>query len=603
MFDKIPSPPKDVMAERQQLTRASRLHWIHWVVVSFSLLLTITAWYFSQKQLREKVELQFLREAEQVVALVTERMQKYEDGLWGGVSAIQTHGGDINYSDWKIFAHSLRIEEKYPGINGIGVIHHVPNAYLNKYLTWQHLERPAYRIYPPHDEPENWPISYIEPVDINARAVGLDMAHETNRYQAAKKARDTGKAQITGPIILVQDSKKSPGFLFFAPFYKGGRYETLEERQQHIRGLVYAPFVVSNLMQGTLERQNRHVVIQISDGDDVLFDEHSENEADFDPNPMFSKTYSVDLYGRTWEFHINSSDEFKAMNASSQPFVILFGGLFIDGLLLALFIFISRSNRHAIAFADRMNRELQTKTKVLQETNKELEKFAYVASHDLQEPLRKILMFGDRLNAMYLEELDQKGQDYLNRIMASSKRLKMLIQDLLTLSRVNKSRDKFMPVDLTEIAQEVVFDLDSRIVETSGRVEVEPLASIPADPVQIHQLLQNLIGNALKFHREDVAPVVKVYGSYKTLEVSNGTGNRQVYELCVEDNGIGFAANLAERIFEPFERLHGRSNYEGTGMGTTICKKIVQRHGGTIKAQGVPNQGACFTVMLPVNTS
>ena len=183
---------------------------------------------------------------------------------------------------------TLSIDVKYPGINGIGVIHYIDQERLPSYLTEQRRDRPDYSIHPAHNVGEYWPITYIEPLSSNAAAVGLDMAHETNRYSAARKARDTGQAQLTWPIVLVQDAEKTPGFLFYAPFYEGGRYDTIKERRKHFVGLVYAPFVIKKLVQGTLQKSKRHVGIQILDGNDTLYDEHVSSEVDYDPDPLFN---------------------------------------------------------------------------------------------------------------------------------------------------------------------------------------------------------------------------------------------------------------------------------------------------------------------------
>ena len=224
------SNPVPLDLDREKLIEAGRLHWFHWLVIALSLVLTFGAWYFAQSQVDEKVEAQFQREAAQSVELISERMQKYEDALWGGVGAIQAQGGDINHTDWLTFSETLSLVVKYPGINGIGVIHSVQPEQLPGYLEEQRRLRPDYAIHPAHGESEYLPITYIEPVATNQKAVGLDMAHEANRYNAAKKARDTGTAQITGPITLVQDAQKTPGFVL----------RTLL-RRRHIRGRGRAP--------------------------------------------------------------------------------------------------------------------------------------------------------------------------------------------------------------------------------------------------------------------------------------------------------------------------------------------------------------------------
>ena len=219
----IESSLSPLAPDREQFIKAGRLHWFHWLVIALSLVLTFGAWYFTQSQVDEKVEALFQREAVQSVELISERMQKYEDALWGGVGAIQAQGGGINHTDWLTFSETLSLVVKYPGINGIGVIRSVQPEQLAGYLEEQRRLRPDYAIHPAHGENEYLPITYIEPVATNRKAIGLDMAHETNRYTAAKKARDTGTAQITGPITLVQDTQKTPGFLFYAPYTKAAR--------------------------------------------------------------------------------------------------------------------------------------------------------------------------------------------------------------------------------------------------------------------------------------------------------------------------------------------------------------------------------------------
>ncbi len=225
----------------------------------------------------------------------------------------------------------------------------------------------------------------------------------------------------------------------------------------------------------------------------------------------------------------------------------------------------------------------------LARSNAELEEFAYVASHDLQEPLRKITAFGGRLQSKYGAELGERGQDYITRMTGAAHRMQTLIEDLLTYSRVTTKAQPHVRVDLDQVVREVLGDLETRIEELNGTVTLESLPSIDADPVQMRQLFQNLIGNALKFHQADVPPTVTVAS---TLD---GGG---AVEMTVTDNGIGFEAEHAERIFGTFQRLHGRSAYEGTGIGLSVCRKIVQQHHGWITASSQPGQGTTFTFAL-----
>jgi len=234
-------------------------------------------------------------------------------------------------------------------------------------------------------------------------------------------------------------------------------------------------------------------------------------------------------------------------------------------------------------------------TNKLERANRELSEFAYVASHDLQEPLRKIQAFTDRLNKRLTDEQDEKTIDYLQRINAAAKRMSKLIEDLLLLSRLDSQARPYEEIDLARVAGEVLSDLESTIDLHDGRVEVKMQGSIFADPSQIRALLQNLIGNALKFHVPGQQPVVKVSGA------PDDTQNR--YVILVEDNGIGIVEEHRQRIFAPFARLHSRDVFEGTGIGLAVCKKVVDRHGGSINVEGSKLGGCRFVVNLPITQS
>jgi PAS domain S-box-containing protein len=238
---------------------------------------------------------------------------------------------------------------------------------------------------------------------------------------------------------------------------------------------------------------------------------------------------------------------------------------------------------------------LARKADELARSNAELEQFAFVASHDLQEPLRKIQAFGDRLKMKCAAVVPEEGRDYLERMQNAAARMQTLIYDLLMFSRVISRTEPFEAVDLKRVAQEVIGDLELRIEKTGGRVEVGELPTIEADASQMRQLLLNLLGNALKFHAPDQAPVVRVAG--RRLESAEGPAR---CELTVADNGIGFDEKYLDRIFVVFQRLHGRQEYEGTGIGLAVCRRITERHGGTITARSTPGKGATFIVTLPV---
>ena len=230
----------------------------------------------------------------------------------------------------------------------------------------------------------------------------------------------------------------------------------------------------------------------------------------------------------------------------------------------------------------------------LARSNAELEQFAYVASHDLQEPLRKIQAFGDRLKTKYEAGLGPEGIDYLTRMQNAAARMQVLIQDLLSLSRVTSNPKPFTPVNLDDVIRTVVSDLEMRIQDANGRVEIGSLPVILGDRGQMAQLFQNLIGNGLKFRKPGENPLVKVQSRLQMLP-SGAAG----WQISVEDNGIGFDEKYRDRIFQIFQRLHGRNEYEGTGIGLAICRKIVDRHNGSITANSPAGQGAQFIITMP----
>ncbi len=235
--------------------------------------------------------------------------------------------------------------------------------------------------------------------------------------------------------------------------------------------------------------------------------------------------------------------------------------------------------------------ELALRTNKLEASNRELQQFSYIASHDLQEPLRKITAFGDRLVAHAGESLDEKSKDYLHRMQSAAIRMKQLIEDLLNYSRVTTKAHPFEAVSLEKLIEEIREILEFRIAETGGQIEIDgKLPEVYGDRSQLQQLIQNLLANALKYHQQDLPPKIIISGCKLAGSLA---------EIKITDNGIGFNEKYLDRIFIPFQRLHTRDEYEGTGIGLAISQKIVQRHGGIITAKSQPGAGSTFIMTLP----
>lgn len=248
------------------------------------------------------------------------------------------------------------------------------------------------------------------------------------------------------------------------------------------------------------------------------------------------------------------------------------------------------------------NDRLQLSVYNLRNRNRDLEAFAYVSSHDLQEPLRKIQMFSDRIAERESQHLSENGQRDLNRIFVSAQRMRTLIEDLLAFSRTSADDAKFEYIGLRPLLDEALDNLSDKIAATETLVIADDLCTAKIIPFQIRQLFQNLLENAIKFSAENNSPVIHI-GTRKLLgnilEIQGLIKDKAYHEISFSDNGIGFKPDYNERIFEVFQRLHGRSEYKGTGIGLAIVKKIAENHGGTITAEGSLGKGATFRLYLP----
>ena len=252
---------------------------------------------------------------------------------------------------------------------------------------------------------------------------------------------------------------------------------------------------------------------------------------------------------------------------------------------------LSISNRQLRNYSVQLEERVEERTQELKRSNKELMDFAVVASHDLQEPLRKVVMFGDRLEERIPKE-ETKGRDYLDRLRKSARRMQGFIEALLKLSSVSSGAKPFERVDMHQLTLDVIDDLEARITHSKAQVKIDKqkLPTLEADATQMRQLIQNLVSNALKYHHKDVYPIV---------EITSRPLRDGYWEIMIKDNGIGIEADQINLVFHPFERAGSGALFEGTGMGLAICKKIVDRHCGSIHVVSQPGKGTSFIIMLP----
>jgi light-regulated signal transduction histidine kinase (bacteriophytochrome) len=331
--------------------------------------------------------------------------------------------------------------------------------------------------------------------------------------------------------------------------------------------------------------------IAVSEG---LYRKHMSQE-DFEKNKALTQAITDIKEKRenySWEYQITAADGAKKRIETSVKLIYDAEGRWLKTIGTSRDI--TRLRQYQVS--------LEEKIKDLDRSNKELEEFAYVASHDMNEPLRKINTFIERLENKYKSELGSDGRLYLSRISASVENMRLLIDTLLEFSRTARSNQPFVRVNLNLIVAEVKSDLELKIEETVAEIKTTMLPVIEAIPSQMKQLFDNLISNSIKFKKTGTPPRINIHSqrlTAKQKEQYHLDNTINWFKIDFADNGIGFEPEYSERIFQIFQRLHGKAEYPGSGIGLAICKKIVEQHKGLIYATGKPDIGATFTIILP----
>ena len=675
---------------------------LHWAIIALSISLTLAAWQISNSHIEQKIKQRFDFLSSQLLTQITERMNRYEDALRTGVIAIKTQSGNIDVKDWERFSEALKLTPMYPGINGIGLIYRVSPDKLDDFLVRERKLRPGFKIHPSHNQGDFWPITYIEPLKGNEQAVGLDIAFEKSRFDAARKAKNTSKTHITGPIVLVQDAKKTPGFLQFVPFYNSDNIATGEQRKKHFVGHVYAPFIMQKLIDGTLSQSNRHLMFSIYDNGDRLYDELDSSNSDYNSEPLYRKKTTVNMYGRSWDFTIQTAASFSEDIVINQSTYILLGGIIFDILLITFFIILTSRNdktlmlvgemerkvvageeyfRHIIEaapcgmiitndqgiieevnphagilfgyskqnllgqsidilvphrFSDahlkhreyfyqhQQNRRMgidrnvhglkfngeefpaevglahfdgESGSKILatiidmteyveitdelKRSNKDLNDFAYVASHDLKAPLRGIMQLAGWIEEDILSTASDETKGHLELLQSRTARLEKLLDDLLTYSRTGNNLGDVEEVDIKEMIQSLFQLLDPPDGFVLNLDDSLPVFKTLAVPLEV--IFRNLIGNAIKHHDKPNG----------TISIS-ATESDTHYHFSVSNDGPAINPKHYEKIFEMFKTLRPRDEVEGSGMGLSIIKKMLDYHKEKISVSSGDDRGVSF---------
>ena len=442
---------------------------------------------------------------------------------------------------------------------------------------------------------EYFPVYFVEPIQPNRGALGFDLGSEANRRSALTRARESSALAITAPIQLVQDAEPLASFLAYVPVYADNATGPLAELEGFILGVYrVADIVESALANFPMDDFDAIVIDEAAAEDERLLytTAHASRSPDLTLLAAHLETTDTRLVGpivvgsRPWRLVVASADDSLPLGSAAPSWLLLTAGIVATA---ALALYLALRSRHAVAIG-RAQRELEVQTEELRRSNSDLERFAYVASHDLQEPLRMVASYTQLLARRYQGRLDDEADEYIAFAVDGANRMQALIQGLLQFSRITRQASEPQPTDSAEVLRDVCHDITEAIAESGAEISSDALPTIDVDPLQFRTLLQNLILNAIRYRSSD-APRIHVSASYSYL----ATG----WSFSVRDNGIGIDPAYHRRIFEMFQRLHSREEYPGTGVGLALCKKIVQRHRGRIRVESQDGHGTTFHFTIP----
>lgn len=571
---------------------AARGRVLAWAILAVTLLATAGGWYLAKEYEEDVAAARFAVEVARVELAIESRLAAYEQVLRGG-QGLFVASGEVTRAEWQAYVAALKLDEHFPGIQGVGYSVIVPPERLQAHIDAVRAEGfPNYTLWPRGEREVYTAIVYLEPFEKrNLRAFGFDMFQEPVRNAAMARARDEGVAALSGKVRLVQEDETDvqPGVLLYLPYYGAGEEpRTVEERRDRLVGWVYSPFRARDLMRGIVGTGALDIGFEVYDGprpvaEALLFDSDETPHVNATGGaPLFERVTAISTQGSTWSVYYATTPAFEREARTLLEYLVAGFGAVGSLLLFGM----------TRAFVRRQEETVRS----LQETNEFKTRFLNMAAHELRTPLTPMKAQLALLRVVREKDLTEEQRRSLDVMHRNTERLAALVEDILEGARYQAGALKLrrQEVAADEVARQAVESYAAEAARVGVAIEAraEAGARVHADPRQLAQVLDNLVGNALKFTPS---------GGRVAVEVAR-RGDEVVFT--VEDTGIGFPAERASLLFQPFSQIHDTSRTSttapGVGLGLYISKGLVEAHGGRIWAESDgPGRGARFSFALP----
>jgi two-component system, OmpR family, sensor kinase len=548
----------------------------------------------------------FVRQVQRQEDIIVSRVDTYIALLRATAALIVSDEGQTTVESFRRYESRISIRDNYPGILGLGFTRRIRPEEMSQVV--QEMIRQGhqgFRIYPDHPRDEYHAIIFLEPLDRrNQVAIGYDMYSEPVRREAMSRARDQATAAMSGRVTLVQeiDAEKQPGFLIYLPVFRGDiTPATVEERRELLLGFAYSPFRAWDLFDSiSQEDRNRGASFAVFAGREAIPDERLFATDDWQEGARFTETRIVEIAGQPWRLEFASNGALEARLDDQGPVVVTAVlGLMLSILLASLVAVETRYRRAAEADRARLaeavsklqeseqelERRVEERTAQLLAANEQLQGFSYSVAHDLRQNIRTITATG-RMALEDLPHADSEARAAMEEMVRAGNMLARLVDDLLEFAKLERQAPELEEIDLSAMAMSIAQEVCSRYAHGAGTaIEVQPGMRALGDPTLIRIVLDNLIDNACKYSAGVSEPRI-------VIGARDGA-------FFVADNGAGFDMAFSNKLFRPFERLHRDISIKGTGIGLANVKRIVEKHGGSVWAEGEPGKGATFYFTLP----